>query len=485
MLSALLVVLSAPHPASKRALSADEVTDANDPPSIQSATPHLVPLAQLPTAGRIKTNTLSNRTTFLLPSSTNRSNVLRRRASVDEHQTPKPDGEIKLDDQMDMLYLGQISLGNPPQLFQVCFDTGSSNLWVPSGECGASNPACRDHQTYNHEHSSSYVKDGRSLEVSYGSGTISGFVSKDVLEIAGMKVTDVSFIEATTEPEDFAYMDFDGFVGMGFPNLSVLGLQKHLLDSMFKQAGSGTFAFWLGQRKNLPTLGGVLMLGGVDKKFYTEPLHWVKITEQSYWEFQLESVALGKTKRTLPQAAAIADTGTSLILAPTEDVAWIADQLGLGKPNKFGEYTAPCSDIEHFPNITFGMGGQQFNVMPQDYFMDKGPTVGKTKGKTDVFETCMLAIQAAELEHNNFWILGDVFLSQYVSIYDRDNLQVGFAPAVYNPPGLDDMEATLVDQHEQRQSMRESLGWVPRSRQRKSHAQERLGWMPQPKPHST
>ena len=74
----------------------------------------------------------------------------------------------------------------------------SSNLWVPSVQC--TSIACFLHTKYDSSSSSTYKKNGTKFEIRYGSGSMEGFVSNDVLKIGDLNLPNQDFAEATKEP---------------------------------------------------------------------------------------------------------------------------------------------------------------------------------------------------------------------------------------------------------------------------------------------
>jgi saccharopepsin len=96
-------------------------------------------------------------------------------------------------------YFGTVSIGSPPQSFQVIFDTGSSNLWVPKVGCThCGNPFFGKKNKYDEDSSSSYKEDGSDFEIMYGSGSVKGFFSlDDVLLADDIVINEQKFAEVT------------------------------------------------------------------------------------------------------------------------------------------------------------------------------------------------------------------------------------------------------------------------------------------------
>lgn len=104
-------------------------------------------------------------------------------------------------------------LGTPGQPFNVIFDTGSSNVWVPSSKCSFLSIACYMHNQYTSEKSQTYAADGRDFAIQYGSGALTGFLSRDELRVGSLTIANQTFAEAVMEPSlSFIAAQFDGIM---------------------------------------------------------------------------------------------------------------------------------------------------------------------------------------------------------------------------------------------------------------------------------
>ncbi|KAK9161878.1 hypothetical protein Syun_008219 [Stephania yunnanensis] len=434
---------------------------------------------------------------------------------------------VHLKNYLDAQYFGVISIGTPPQNFTVVFDTGSSNLWVPSSKCYFS-IACYLHGRYKASRSHTYIKNGKTCSIHYGSGSISGFFSQDNVQVGDLVVKDQVFIEATLEGSlTFVLAKFDGILGLGFQEISV-GNVTPVWYNMMDQGlvSEKVFSFWI-NRNQAAGDGGELVFGGVDPKHFKGEHTYVPVTRKGYWQLEMGDFLIGNYSTGFCKGgcAAIVDSGTSLLAGPTTvitqinhaigaegvlsmecktvvsqyaDLIWdllttgiqpelVCSQIGLcnfngahhasdgiemvvdkqsmegsangqdilctacemaivwiqneirlnqtkelvfkyvnklceSLPSPMGESTIDCNDIGKMPNVSFTIGGKSFVLTPEQYILKVG------EGDVAICVSGFIALDVPR-PRGPLWILGDVFMGAYHTVFDYGNLQIGFAEA--------------------------------------------------------
>ncbi|KAG6511228.1 aspartic proteinase oryzasin-1-like [Zingiber officinale] len=432
---------------------------------------------------------------------------------------------ISLKNYMNAQYFGEIGIGSPAQKFTVIFDTGSSNLWVPSSKCYFS-IACLFHSKYKSSRSSTYQKNGKSAAIHYGSGSISGFFSEDHVTVGDLVVKSQDFIEATREPSvTFVVAKFDGILGLGFKEISV-GNAVPVWYNMVEQGlvKEPVFSFWFNRNAN-DGEGGELVFGGVDPNHYNGNHTYVPVTKKGYWQFEMGDVLVDgeSTGFCAGGCAAIADSGTSLITGPTTVIAeinhkigasgvisqeckavvaeygqqildmliaqtepaqicsriglctfdgtrgvgagiesvvndnadvsaglqsdamctacemavvWMQNQLRQNAteervlnyinqlcerlPSPMGESSVDCGTISSLPSVSFTIGNKTFDLTADQYVLQVGEGAAAQ---------CISGFTALDVPRGPLWILGDVFMGVYHTVFDYGNLRVGFAEA--------------------------------------------------------
>ncbi|XP_067863684.1 pepsin A-like isoform X1 [Heptranchias perlo] len=321
---------------------------------------------------------------------------------------------------LDLMYYGTISIGTPPQSFTVVFDTGSSNLWVPSDYCSSS--ACNDHRKFDPTASSTFQMSKKYLSIQYGTGSMTGLLGYDTVRVSSIDITHQEFGLSISEPGSFLYYaKFDGILGLAFQDIAVSGATTVFHNMMSERlVEEPIFAFYL-TRQNGES-GSEVVFGGVDPNHYTGQINWVPVTEQGYWQILLDSVKInGQVVSCQDGCQAIVDTGTSLIVGPTSPINRIQRYIG-ARPGSYSMDVVDCNDLSSMPEVTFTINGVDYPLPPSAYVLQSNYN-GQHMCKSGFIS---MALPTSE----QLWILGDVFIGEYYSIFDRGNNRVGLARAV-------------------------------------------------------
>ncbi|GAA5991551.1 hypothetical protein JCM10908_005758 [Rhodotorula pacifica] len=317
--------------------------------------------------------------------------------------------------QSDNLWAGTVSIGTPAQSFVIDFDTGSSDTFVPSSSCTTS--ACANHHKYSASSSStSKAVTGKTLNVQYGDGsTASGPVYSDSITVGGVTATGQTFGTATTLTGNFGSSPSDGLIGMAYPSLSQLGVSP-FFNTLYSEGrvASNSFSFKLSAGN---AAASELYLGGQNSaKYVAGTTGWTPVISQTYWAINANVAVNGASVSGLGQLAAIADTGTTLIVVPTADAQtfWASVPGSAPYSGGGGYYTFPCRST---PSVTFQFPGSS----------TKWATPYINLGTVSYGSPLCVGAIVGQDSGLNAWILGDSFLKGVYSTFDFANNRVGFS----------------------------------------------------------
>jgi hypothetical protein len=344
-------------------------------------------------------------------------------------------------------YFGEISIGTPAQKFVVVFDTGSGNLLIPSQQCN--DAACLAHKRFDAAASKSAVEiafadspdkvvdksgDRDVVTITFGTGEMSGVFIKDTVCIGGL-CTKANFVAATEESDEpFSLVPFDGIFGLALPQMSE-GPRFNVFDCMVrdKTLKTNMYAFFFGATDDEES---EITFGEWRDNRMASPLFWVPVSNPGYWQVEMSDITIKNKKQNLCEdkhCQVAVDTGTSLMAGPTEVVNALIDRLAVA---------SDCSNFNTLPDMGFLVGDHILNLKPDEY-VDRGE------------DGCSLALMTLDIPppKGPLFIFGDPFLRKYYTVYDRENLKVGFALAKH--PHVDPKTQTaLIDLREQHHTLR-------------------------------
>lgn len=310
-------------------------------------------------------------------------------------------------------YIGNIYVGKPIQKVPVIFDTGSGNLWVTSSLCNT----CKNPQVYNRLLSSEFKSIGLGVEVTFGTGIVSGEINSDIFTLGDISIPNQKFAEIIDESgEVFEDSKFSGILGLGYPKMAAYDIQP-VFDTIIlnKLLKNNLIAFYYSYNENTD---GEVSFGEINRQLFTGDIKYFPVTDKYYWTIEMTDILFNGKSLGLcnGKCKAIVDSGTSLITGPTKDVRKLLSQLPIEKD---------CTGYSKEDKLEFLIGEDKFELSIDEY-------VSKSGEGSKLSCSAYIMPMDVPAPHGPAWILGEIFMQKYYTVFDRDGDRIGFAKAKHS-----------------------------------------------------
>ncbi|CAK7275486.1 hypothetical protein SEPCBS119000_006715 [Sporothrix epigloea] len=314
----------------------------------------------------------------------------------------------------DREYLSPLYIGNPGQLCWLDIDTGSGDLWLFSTDTPS---FYLDEQEIYHpekSHSSIGVANA-SWSITYGDGSYaSGNIYRDTVQIGNVAIHNATVESATTVSLSLTTDPvMSGILGLALNHSSTTYPQQPtLLDSLRATLDQNLFAADLKYQN-----AGQYHFGYINESAYSGNITWQRILPHSgFWEFYLQKIHIqGDDVWRMHNWLVVADTGTTLLLLPTDlvELYWSFVEGAFISDVYYG-WVFPCNATLPGFDFAFANDNAWSARIPGHYFNFQN--VSST--------LCYGGIQDSM---EPFGILGDAFLKALYVVFDMEHSRIGLA----------------------------------------------------------
>ncbi|RMZ88834.1 hypothetical protein DV736_g3929, partial [Chaetothyriales sp. CBS 134916] len=257
----------------------------------------------------------------------------------------------------DALFVAPVTVGGQQLLLN--FDSGSSDMWVFNTNLDAA--AQSGHTIYDKSKSTTVQNLDGTFNVTYGDGSFaSGPVAVDTVDIGGSSVS----AQAIGLPNDVSQSFIsetasNGLVGLAFSKLNTIQptQQKTFFENVLPDLTQPVFT---AQLKHGAV--GAYEFGIIDTSAFTGNLSTAAVdSTNGFWQFSSEAAVVNGQMVNIPGGTAIADTGTSLILANDNLVGAYWSQVQDAQiSQQAGGVVFPCNS--QLPNFQVAVGNNLATV---------------------------------------------------------------------------------------------------------------------------